>query len=70
MVQAGDISEQGDGSGGISIYTEADLIHHKDGFFEDENIWYPHSHRGTVSTHFMEKNKNGSQFIINLRNDN
>jgi len=59
-MQCGDISTVGDGTGGKSIYTENDLIHNKDGMFEDENIWFPHSHKGTISTHFVDKNMNGS----------
>ena len=66
----GDISAAADGEGGRSIYNEKDEIHSKDGLFEDENIWFPHSHIGTISTFAEEKNQNGSKFMINLRNDN
>ena len=72
VMQAGDISAVGDGTGGKGIYAEGDWIYNKDGRFDDENIWFPHSHKGTLSTHqnHDEKNMNGSQFIINLRDDN
>lgn len=62
LMQAGDISACGDGTGGKGIYTEGDAIYNKDGRFDDENIWYPHSHKGTLSTHqnHDEKNMNGS----------
>ena len=40
--------------------------------FDDENIWYPHSHPGVLSMAALkgEKNQNGSQFVISLRGDN
>ena len=71
-MQCGDTSAVGDGTGGKSIYSEGDPIHSKDGLFEDENVWFPHSHKGTISTHPNEKikNSNGSQFMINFRDDN
>ena len=77
-MQTGDTSACGDGTGGKSIYDESSEIStNKDGKFEDENVWYPHTHRGTVGTYNMgetgskhEPNTNGSQFCINLRDDN
>lgn len=70
LIQGGDTSAAADGEGGKSIYDEKDEIHNKDGMAFDENIWYPHSHNGTLSTHYKEKNMVGSQFMINLRPDN
>ena len=72
LFQVGDISLAEDGTGGKSIYTADDDIHSKEGRFEDENVWYPHSHKGVLSTHVERdvKNYNGSQFMINLRDDN
>jgi cyclophilin family peptidyl-prolyl cis-trans isomerase len=61
----GDTSAAKDGEGGRSIYTEADFdIYAKDGLFDDEPVWYPHSHRGTISMHNKGPNANGSQFLI------
>lgn len=66
VMQGGDISPEGDGTGGRGIYQEGDHIYNKDGYFDDENIWYPHTHRGTLSTHAtrterdLARNKNGS----------
>ena len=60
MMHGGDISRKGDGKGGKSIYTQDDDIHSKDGLFEDENVWYPHSHKGVISMHNTGKNTNGS----------
>lgn len=45
----GDTSAVGDGKGGKSIYEKGDPAFSKDGFFEDENVWFPHSHVGCVS---------------------
>jgi len=72
MMQGGDNSNGEPGKGGKSIYKEGDIIHNKDGFFDDENIWYPHSHAGVLSMAALDgkKNQNGSQFCISLREDN
>jgi cyclophilin family peptidyl-prolyl cis-trans isomerase len=54
ILQGGDTT--GDtGTGGLSIYG------HK---FDDENIWFPHSHKGVVTTGSYGPNTNGSQFVI------
>jgi len=39
MAQGGDITNH-DGTGGSSIYGES---------FEDEQIWFPHTHKGILS---------------------
>ena len=76
MMAGGDNSQRRNGEGGISIYGPNDPIHSKDGFFDDENIWFPHSHKGVISMlprsdgKDVQKNTNGSQFVISLREDN
>jgi cyclophilin family peptidyl-prolyl cis-trans isomerase len=69
VMQGGDLSSgsaAGDSTGGHGVYKEGDHIYNKDGFFDDENIWLPHSHRGTLSTHAtrterdLARNQNGS----------
>ena len=76
MMAGGDNSQARDGTGGRSIYGPNDKIHSKDGLFDDENIWFPHSHKGIISTlpktdgRDKAKNTNGSQFTISLREDN
>ena len=47
----------GDGTGGYSVYGHQ---------FDDEGIWYPHSHKGILSMHNQGKNTNTSQFFISL----
>jgi cyclophilin family peptidyl-prolyl cis-trans isomerase len=70
MLHGGDISIKKDGKGGKSIYKEGDDIYSKDGLFEDENVWFPHSHKGVLSMNNTGKNTNGSQFMISLRDSN
>jgi len=54
MMQGGDTTA-GNGTGGMSIYGEK---------FEDEQIWYPHTHKGILSMANSGPNTNGSQFFI------
>lgn len=53
-MQGGDTTA-GNGTGGVSIYGEK---------FDDEQIWYPHTHKGLLSMANSGPNTNGSQFFI------
>ena len=69
-IEGGDISAAMDGKGGKSIYGESDEPHTKDGLFRDENVWFPHTHLGVISMLTTEKDSNGSQWVISLKDKN
>merc|ERR1712176_534047 len=54
MMQGGDTTA-GNGTGGMSIYGDR---------FEDEGVWFPHTHKGILSMANSGPNTNGSQFFI------
>lgn len=54
MMQGGDTTA-GNGTGGVSIYGEK---------FDDEQIWFPHTHAGLLSMANAGPNTNGSQFFV------
>ena len=66
-MEGGDTSAVKDGKGGKSIYSEGHEIYSKDGFFDDENVWFNHTHAGTISMLNDGPNTNGSRFIITLK---
>ena len=54
MMQGGDTTA-GNGTGGVSIYGEK---------FDDEQVWFPHTHSGILSMANAGPNTNGSQFFV------
>ena len=54
MMQGGDTTA-GNGTGGISIYGDK---------FEDEQVWYPHTHKGILSMANAGPDTNSSQFFV------